>query len=145
MDKLVEKYSKDLFNVILKAKSTGNLIYICGNGGSATMSDHYAQDLVGKGYRAISLCISGSVTAIANDYGFDDVFYYQIKVLAKKDDVLITMSCSGVSPNILKAILQAENMGLKVFSLPTNMQTKLPTAYTQDIHLQIFHKVYQVL
>ena len=145
IDKLIEIYSRDLHNVILHAKSTGKTIYICGNGGSACLSDHYAQDLVGKGYRAISLCMSGSITAIANDHGFDDVFYHQIKVLGNKSDFLITMSCSGKSSNILKAKLQAKKMGLEVFSLPTNKETKLPTAHTQDIHLKIFHKVYQTL
>ena len=109
------------------------------------MSDHFAQDLLGKGYRAISLCNSGNITAIANDFNYSEIFSHQIKVLANKGDLLIAMSCSGVSPNILTAKLQAKNIGLEIFSLPTNDETKLPTTHTQDIHLKIFHNVYQVL
>ena len=145
MDNLVDTSARDLYNHILHAKATGNFCFIIGNGGSACESDHFAQDLVGKGYRAISLCNSGNITAIANDRGFVNVFADQLKVLANKGDLLITLSTSGTSPNIVAAQLVAKNMGMKVFILPTNKETGQPTASTQDIHLQIFHKAYQAL
>lgn len=93
----------------------------CGNGGSAADSQHLAAELVGKlnfdrpSLAAMSLTVDTSIlTAIGNDYGFDSVFSRQIEALGKPGDVLVAISTSGNSSNILKAIHTAKNKGIKI-------------------------------
>jgi D-sedoheptulose 7-phosphate isomerase len=98
-------------DVIINAFKNGNIIYFFGNGGSASDAEHLAAELCGKylldrdPLPAISLSTHiSAITAIANDYSFDDVFYRQLKAYAKSDDVAIGISTSGSSKNVLKAI-----------------------------------------
>lgn len=103
-------------NLIANALSKGNKILICGNGGSAAESQHFAAELVGRfeiPYRvalpAIALTADSAIlTAWSNDFGFEDVFARQVQAFGKKGDVLICLSTSGQSPNLLKAIKMAE-------------------------------------
>ena len=101
--------------VLIKALKNQHKILICGNGGSAADAQHLATELVGKFYLerpalpAIALtCNTSSLTAIANDYDFDQIFSRQIEALAEKDDVLICISTSGNSINILQALRTAK-------------------------------------
>jgi len=100
-------------------------VFICGNGGSAGNAAHIANDFLygisktlGSGLRVHALSANSSVlTCLANDKGYDEVFSYQLAVQANKDDVLIVLSGSGNSPNILKALETATTMGLKSYGI----------------------------
>ena len=93
MNELIEKIKK------------AHLIWICGNGGSAATAEHFTTDLIKKGYPAICLNSNISViTMIANDYGYDEIFSKQLIALGDDPDLLITISCSGTSTNIVRAI-----------------------------------------
>lgn len=111
----------DIADVCVKSLRTGGKILFCGNGGSAADAQHLAAELIGKlnfnrpPLAAIALTTDTSVlTAIGNDYGFEHVFSRQIEALGKTGDVLIAMSTSGNSPNVLKAVGQAKKMGIIV-------------------------------
>jgi len=104
---------------------SGNQIFLCGNGGSAGNAIHLANDYIygagrkaGRGLRATALSANNAVmTCLANDIGYDAVFAEQLKVLAEKGDILIVLSGSGNSPNIVKALEQAKVMGLRTFAI----------------------------
>jgi D-sedoheptulose 7-phosphate isomerase len=113
--------------VLLEARERGSSIFFIGNGGSAATASHFANDIaIGasiseKPFRAISLCDNQAViTAIANDDGYEEIFSQQLQVLLKKQDVVIGISASGNSPNLLKAIdtskkLSAITVGISAF------------------------------
>jgi len=88
------------------------MIYICGNGGSAAQADHFAAELIGSGMPCISLTNPAVMSALANDYGYEEVFAKQLKALAKPGDMLIALSTSGESLNIGKALWDAMPLGL---------------------------------
>ena len=103
---------------------SGNKILICGNGGSAADAQHFAAELVGRfekerpSYPALALTTdSSTLTAIGNDYGFEQVFSRQIEGLGQKGDLLIAISTSGNSPNIHAAVRKAASMGIRTIGL----------------------------
>src|SRR5207302_11303968 len=105
--------------------SDGRQVFICGNGGSAANAAHLANDFVygiskrlGSGIRISALSANPSVlTCLANDCGYDAVFSMQLAVQARPGDVLIALSGSGNSPNIVNALEQAKAMRLKTYSI----------------------------
>jgi D-sedoheptulose 7-phosphate isomerase len=104
---------------IITALRSGNKLLIVGNGGSAADAQHIAAEIVGRykqdrpGYAAIALTTDTSaLTAITNDYGFEQVFARQIEGLGQRGDVLLALSTSGRSPNILAALRKARERGL---------------------------------
>ena len=113
--------------VLLEARERESSIFFIGNGGSAATASHFANDIaIGtrtyeKPFRAISLCDNQAViTAIANDDGYEKIFSQQLQVLLKKQDVVIGISASGNSPNLLQAIdtskkLSAITVGISAF------------------------------
>ena len=103
--------------VLLEARERESSIFFIGNGGSAATASHFANDIaIGtrtyeKPFRAISLCDNQAViTAIANDDGYEKIFSQQLQVLLKKQDVVVAISASGNSPNLLEAIDTAKKM-----------------------------------
>ncbi len=100
-------------------------VYLCGNGGSAGNAVHLANDLVygiakekGVGMRANALPANTSIlTCLANDLQYADIFSAQLKVYGRKDEVLVVLSGSGNSPNILKALETARELGMKSFAV----------------------------
>ena len=111
-------------NIILECMKKGGKILIAGNGGSAADAQHFAAEIVGrfmlerKGYPAIALTTDTSIlTAVGNDYGYDQVFSRQVEALGTKDDVFIGLSTSGNSKNVILAIEKAKKMGLKVIGM----------------------------
>src|SRR3990170_6268685 len=106
---------------IVKAIKEANYVYIIGNGGSASTANHFANDLVKMcGVKAISLCANEAIVmAYANDNGYENVFSDQLKVFLTKNDLLITISGSGTSKNIIKAIQYTKKTRAKVYSFPT--------------------------
>jgi len=146
-------------DILCDAVKNNQKILICGNGGSAADAQHFAAELMGwyenktRGpVRAISLTTDTScLTAIANDSGYDQVFERQVLGLGDADDVLIAITTSGKSENILKAITTAKLIGMKVMVLTgqTGINTEncdvvfaVPSTHTpriQEMHTLILH------
>ena len=108
----------------ITALESGHKLLICGNGGSAADAQHMAAELVGRfiadrpALAAIALTTDTSaLTAIANDYGYEDVFSRQVAGLARADDVLLAISTSGQSASVLAACETAHSLGCKVVGL----------------------------
>ena len=106
-----------LIDLVIK---NNNCIYFCGNGGSAADAQHIAAEFTGrfkierKSLKAVMLGANlSSITAISNDYGYDDVFSREIDGLGSKGDLLICYSTSGNSKNVIKAIKMAKEIGMK--------------------------------
>lgn len=95
-------------------------IYLCGNGGSAANAEHIATDLIALGIAATALTSSPIVTMIGNDFGYDRVFSYQIETLCTPLDLLIVLSGSGNSPNIIQALKAADEVGMASFGILGN-------------------------
>lgn len=165
LEKLKENdYTDKLINIsklIIESEKNGGKILIAGNGGSAADAQHFAAEIVGrfvlerKGYPAIALTTDTSIlTAIANDYSYDDIFSRQIEALGNKGDVFIGISTSGNSSNIIKAIHKAKEKGLVVIGLTGKTGGKMKelcdeclifnykeTARIQEHHLMSYHLI----
>ena len=120
LDKSIEKVA----NVFISCLKKGGTIFWCGNGGSASDSQHLAGELVGrfvderKPLRSIALTADSAVmTCIVNDFGYDYIFSRQIEALGCKGDVLVGISTSGNSKNVLNAFEAASNKGVKTIGL----------------------------
>jgi len=153
--------SKITYSVI----KSGNKILLCGNGGSATDADHLAGELIGRfkndrnPFPAIVLHQStAALTAIANDYGYEEVFARQVKALGRSGDLLWAFSTSGKSPNVLKAIEEAKRVemitvgftGQKGTSMTqlTDFAIVVPSKDTpiiQEMHKIIGHIICQLI
>lgn len=103
---------------LIDCVDNGNTIFWCGNGGSAADAQHIAAELVGrferdrKAIASVALTTDTSIlTSVGNDYGFDNVFQRQVEALVRPDDVLVGLSTSGNSPNVLRAVEQANRQG----------------------------------
>jgi len=114
----------DAAQMILKTYQAGGKVLLIGNGGSAADAQHIAAELIGRfqlertGLPAIALTTNTSaLTALANDYGYDVVFSRQLEALASNKDILIAITTSGTSPNILKAVETAHSKGVYVVGL----------------------------
>jgi D-sedoheptulose 7-phosphate isomerase len=116
---------EDLARELLDCWRTGRQLFLCGNGGSAGNAIHLANDFLygiskthGSGLRVTALPANASVlTCLGNDCGYDQIFSMQLAVQARKGDVLIALSGSGNSPNIVKALEQAKGMGVKSYAV----------------------------
>ena len=148
-------------NKVSETLEAGNKILICGNGGSAADSQHIAAEFVGrfklerKALPAIALTTDTSViTAIANDYGFEQIFSRQVAALGTENDLLIAISTSGNSKNVLHAVSQAKENKMFVISLTGQKSSSLQsqsdlclnvpsnnTALIQQAHIGILHIV----
>lgn len=149
----------DAMTIALK---NGNKILSCGNGGSAADAQHFAAELVCRYERerpalaAIALTVDTSaLTAISNDYHYDEIFARQIDALAKENDILLAISTSGFSPNVVRAIEQAHKNKMSVIALTgrdggqvaklltdNDIEIRVPsesTARIQEIHLLTIH------
>lgn len=110
--------------LICSALREGHKVLLCGNGGSAADAQHIAAELVGRyedhrrAWPAIALTTDTSaLTAVSNDYGYERVFARQVEALAVADDVLIAISTSGKSPNVIRAVELARSMGCRTIAL----------------------------
>lgn len=114
-----------IIKTLQEALKNDRQIFVFGNGGSASNSSHFVTDLgkgssdkVGKRFRVLSLNDNVSwMTAIGNDYSYDDVFLRQLENYGRKDDVVISISVSGNSPNCVKGFEWAKKNGLKTVAL----------------------------
>ena len=140
----------------------GGKVMACGNGGSAADSQHFAAELLNRFEKerpplaAIALTTDTStLTSIANDYRYEDVFAKQVQALGRKGDVLLAISTSGNSPNVIEAIHKAHAQGIAVVALtgkqggkmaallaPNDIHLCVPaerTARIQEVHLLTIH------
>ncbi len=144
---------------MIAALRAARTILVCGNGGSAAESQHFAAELTGRFQRerralaAIALSVDTSaLTAIGNDYGFDRVFERQVDALGRPGDVLLAISTSGRSPNVVKAAETARRRGMTVVALTgadasalgelADIVLAVPhavTAHVQEVHLTLLH------
>jgi D-sedoheptulose 7-phosphate isomerase len=153
--------------IILGAFRQGSKLLLFGNGGSASDAQHIAAEFVGRfafhrtALPAISLGTNGScLTAIGNDYGFEHTFLRQVEALGRAGDVVMGISTSGNSPNVLRAIAGAKNMGLMTIALSGQSGGKLrnsahtdccicaPTDETpriQECHILIGHTICEIV
>ena len=130
-------------NIISEAVKRRNKIIFAGNGGSAADAQHFAAELIGRFERerpelaAIALTTDTSIlTAVGNDYGYDEIFSKQVRGLGKKSDILIGISTSGNSKNVVKAIEVAKKMGIKIIAITGNGGGKIASLLdADDIHL----------
>ncbi|SFV61719.1 Phosphoheptose isomerase 1 [hydrothermal vent metagenome] len=118
---------KEASELIIKTLKNGNKVLLCGNGGSAGDAQHIAAELTGrykterKALAGIALTTdSSALTAISNDYGYDRVFDRQVEALAREGDLLIAISTSGNSMNIMSALAVAKLLGCKTIGLSGN-------------------------
>jgi len=125
--------------ILLSALKRGNKLLLFGNGGSAADAQHIAAEFVGRfvfdrpALPALALSVNtSSLTAIGNDYGFEQVFSRQIEALARVGDVAIAFSTSGNSPNVLHGISTAKKIGLHTIALTGTPGGKLKQAADVD-------------
>ena len=146
-----------------EAIATGHTIYLMGNGGSACDCQHFAAELVGRFQKerqamaAVALTTDTAIlTALANDYGFEVVFSRQVEALVRSGDLVVSISTSGNSPNIMKALEKANQQGAVTVGLTgrsggrmkklCDICIRIPsdvTARIQEAHLLIEHLVCQ--
>ena len=148
--------------LIAETLRCGGKIMACGNGGSAADAQHFAAELMGRFERerkelaAIALTTDSSIlTAIGNDYSYEDVFSKQVRGIGRRDDVLLAISTSGNSKNVLQAIAAAKKIGIHIIALTGNGGGKIAalldgrdvnlcapstrTARIQETHLLLLH------
>ena len=123
--------------MLFEAFKAGNKLLLCGNGGSASDCQHIATELVSrffierKALDAETLTVNtSSLTAIGNDYGFDKIYSRQIEAKGKKGDILVAISTSGNSKNVIEAIKTAKSIGLKSIGLTNNDKDNLISTMT---------------
>jgi len=111
LDSLTSTLIGEFSEVIGEARTRGSQVWLVGNGGSAMTASHFATDLLrcadpdGRPVRATSLCSNiGVISAISNDYGYEQIFSRQLEVGAQSGDVLVVVTASGSSPNLVKAM-----------------------------------------
>jgi D-sedoheptulose 7-phosphate isomerase len=152
--------------VIIEAFKSGKKLLICGNGGSAADSQHFAAEFVSSfsrdirrpGLPAIALSTDTSImTAYSNDYGFDGVFERQVEALGQKGDVLIAITTSGNSKNCIKAIEMAKSKGLVTVALTqkngfiskiSDFSIGIPskdTQHIQEVHIASYHIICEIV
>ena len=154
-----------LGHTIAAALSAGGKVWLFGNGGSAADAQHIAAELVGRfrderrALAAEALTVNTSVlTAIANDYGYDEVFARQLEAHARAGDVAIGISTSGSSPNVLRGLETAQRLGLHTAALGGGSGGVLPqaaieciivpatqTARIQECHIVVGHLLCEIV
>lgn len=145
--------------MICRALLSGHKVLLCGNGGSAADAQHIAAELVGRyenerrAFPAIALTTDTSaLTALSNDYGYDEVFARQVRALSVPEDLLIAISTSGRSPSVIKAVEEARRLGCRTLALTGGAGEPLAslcdfalivpsdrTARVQEAHILIGH------
>jgi D-sedoheptulose 7-phosphate isomerase len=146
---------------VTDALTSGNKLLLIGNGGSAADAQHIAAEIVGRykqeraGWAAIALTTDTSaLTAIANDYGFEQIFARQVQGLARRGDVLFALTTSGRSPNILAALKTARDLGVTTVGFTGTKGESLrascdhlfvsptdDTPVVQQIHMMAMHAI----
>lgn len=134
---------------ILDARERGVTIYFIGNGGSAATASHFANDIAigtnsyDKPFRAVSLTDNQAIiTAVGNDFGYEDIFVRQLQVLGRKGDVVVGISASGNSPNLIKAFEYAKSVGIKTVAITAFDGGKMKPMADEGVHVPTAPKEY---
>ena len=135
-------------SLLAQALKAGGKALACGNGGSAADAQHFAAELINRfeieraPLAGIALTTDTStLTSIANDYAYQQVFSKQVRAIARKGDVLIAISTSGNSGNVIEAIHAAHELGVRVIGLTGNTGGKMgPLLTGEDVHICVPHK-----
>ncbi|MBF0419903.1 MAG: SIS domain-containing protein [Magnetococcales bacterium] len=134
---------------LLEARECGATVFFMGNGGSASTASHFANDIaIGtnsyhKPFRVQSITDNTSiVTAIANDFGYSEIFERQLRLLGRRGDVVVGISASGNSHNLLKAFETAKEMGIKTVALTAFDGGKMRQIADEGIHVPTGMKEY---
>lgn len=151
--------------LMVRCLQGGGTVFFCGNGGSSTDADHLSAELLGRFYRdraalrSVSLSTNtAAMTAIGNDYGYDETFVRQLSGLSRPGDVLIALSTSGNSANVVRAVEWAQGQGVATVALTGRAGGKLagladhvlqvPTDDTpriQECHLNVGHTLCELI
>ncbi len=134
--------------VLAESLKGGGKVMACGNGGSAADAPHFAAELVNRfeaerpPLAAVALTTdSSNLTSIANDYAWEQVFSKQVRALGRRGDVLLAISTSGNSKNVLEALPAAHDLGVRVIALTGNGGGKMaPRLKGDDVHICVPHK-----
>lgn len=151
--------------IAVEAFKAGAKVLLCGNGGSAADAQHIAAELAGRlrkeraGLPAVALTVNPSVlTAVSNDYGYEKVFARQVEALGREGDVLIGISTSGSSPNVVAALETARSLGMTTIGLMgerrgameefCDVAVAAPSSDTQriqEIHIVVGHAICEIV
>ena len=156
--------TEDIGKKLAEVFISGGKVLICGNGGSATDAMHFAEEFTGrfrsdrKALPAIALADSSHITCVGNDYGFNEVFARGVQAYAKPGDMVIGLSTSGNSENIIRALEQAKEIGCATVALLGKDGGKLAgkcdyefiipgqtSDRIQELHMIILHIVIEVV
>lgn len=152
---------EEVCKICIESMKNGGKVMFCGNGGSAADSQHLAAELVGRykmnrpALNSIALTTDTSIlTAVGNDFGYDTIFERQVEGLGKKGDILIGLSTSGNSKNVLLAMEKAKQMGIKTVAMTGEKGGKMKdfadfsinvpsdtTNHIQEMHIAVGHIV----
>ena len=167
-DKDIEKFSRSYFNylkeiidnvdtneiklfveTLLAARSRGSTIFFMGNGGSAATASHFVNDLsIGTNdydqpFRVVSLTDNvPTVTALSNDFGYEEIFIRQLRIYSKEGDVLVGISASGNSLNLVKAFEYAKLSGIKTVAITAFNGGQLKSMANEGIHVPTMQEEY---
>lgn len=167
-DKDIEKFSRSYFNylkeiidnvdtneiklfveTLLAARSRGSTIFFMGNGGSAATASHFANDLAfgtndyKKPFKVMSITDNVPIiTALGNDYGYDEIFIRQLKIYSNKNDVLVGISASGNSQNLINAFDYASKSGVQTVALTAFDGGVMRKIANQCVHIPTNNKEY---
>jgi D-sedoheptulose 7-phosphate isomerase len=159
-DKNLEQIAAAGSLMIDSIRSEGKVIS-CGNGGSMCDAMHFAEEMTGrfrenrKALPAVSISDPSHISCVGNDYGYDEIFSRYVEALGRKEDVLLAISTSGNSNNVLKAVKVAKNKGIKIVALTgknggelaalCDVEIRVPhSGYAdriQEIHIKIIHSL----
>lgn len=150
---------EEAVNLLAESLKKGNKLISCGNGGSMCDAIHFAEELTGrfrenrKGMAAIAISDPGHISCVANDFGYDQVFSRYVEAVGREGDVLLAISTSGNSINVLAAAKAAKTIGMKVVvltgkdggELASLCDVEIRAPYSpyadraQEIHIKIIH------
>jgi D-sedoheptulose 7-phosphate isomerase len=155
-----QRQISDIGGFLASSLQSGGKILSCGNGGSMCDAMHFAEELTGRfrddrpGMAAIAISDPSHMSCVGNDFGYEKIFSRYVEAVGKKDDVLLAISTSGSSKNVVAAAIAAKHIGMKVVGLSGKPNTELEknsdyylwldgkTAYAdrvQELHIKILH------
>ena len=164
-DDVMVKLVSDISDVVVECYRNGGKVFFCGNGGSAADAQHLAAELPGRYYYdrpplfAEALHVNTSyITAVANDYSYDEIYARWITAIGQKNDVLIALSTSGNSTNVVRAVEQANRNGMKTVGFTGKTGGKMgsicdfllaipdtDTPRIQECHMLMGHTVCEIV
>ncbi len=162
-DELI-KQCEHFSDILLECYKNNGKALSCGNGGSHCDAMHFAEELTGQFLKkrrplgALALGDASHVTCTSNDYGFEYIFSRQVKALGRSEDILVALSTSGNSVNVIKAVTTAQRIGMKTIGLLGKTGGKLKdmvdvpivvpaddSGRVQEMHIKIIHTVIETI